>query len=118
VSLHGHAFGSYAKTFCEMLLTTPRVKVSPAQVKVSLGLGLATGPPERFGVLAPVIDGARQHLEDRCAFPGAGVHACFAASLESSLADLLLADGETPWPPGLRWPRRPPSMSHAVTPSG
>jgi hypothetical protein len=65
-----------------------------------------------------MIDGVRQHLEDRCAFPGAGVHACLAASLESSLADLLLADGELRGREALDGLDARPSMSHAVTPSG
>src|SRR5207244_9262774 len=56
------------------------------------GRGLAGGPQEFGGVLAPLVDGAHQDRKDRKPFPGARVHACFAVALELALSDLLLAD--------------------------
>ncbi len=64
------------------------------------GRGLASGQQERCGGLAPLVDGAHQHRQDRQPFPGPRVHPCLAVTLELSLADLFLADRARRHPSG------------------
>jgi hypothetical protein len=61
---------------------------------------LAGGLQQRFGGLAPLVDGPGQGGQDGESFPGAGVHAGLAVPGGLALVDLLCADGAWNGPGG------------------